>query len=216
MPNASYSDVRERMQSLHSRGLKILAESKIPVSKSGAHEERIHDWARDAEEVLHLVDHVLPDVLSDFRDLGKQFVFQVDRSKSPPSNAAFHPRFVNPETGKKEAAPILLDFRFDLMRQANALLRFADQKLKMLGALSQNAGINQTLGERLRAARVRSGDRQEDVAEKLGENIDHKYVSEWERGLRHPKKHLSAVLAYIEQASKKSPLTKGPQKTTQQ
>jgi DNA-binding transcriptional regulator YiaG len=146
--------------------------------------------------------------------LKKQFVFQVDRSKSPPSKAAFHPRFVNPETGKMEVAPVLLDFRFDPLRSANEILRHADRKLKML-VPSPNAQNSQTLGERLAEARKSSGHTQEELADILGKKIDHKYISEWERGRRYPKKHLSTVLAYVEQAAKKAPLKKTPKKTTQ-
>jgi hypothetical protein len=69
VPSVSYSEVRERLRALHARGLKILVEKNILVKKAGDHAERIHDWVRNAEEVLHLVDDVLPGVLSAFRDL---------------------------------------------------------------------------------------------------------------------------------------------------
>ena len=91
----------------------------------------------------------------------------------------------------------LLDFDFDELAKANDTLKSAATRLEMEGHSSF------TLGEELRAARLRAGHTQEKAAEQIGAKCDHKYVSEWESGKRKPHPPMAKKIRdYIKKTNK--------------
>jgi transcriptional regulator with XRE-family HTH domain len=60
-----------------------------------------------------------------------------------------------------------------------------------------------TLGEELRAARLRAGHTQQEAAEQIGDTCGHKYVSEWESGKRKPHPNMAKKIRdYIKKTNK--------------
>src|SRR5204862_1186372 len=81
-------------------------------------------------------------------------------------------------------ADVLLDFNFENLKRANDILKFAATKLEIERHPLTGDTSAELLGEELRAARRRAGHSQRDAADDIG--YDHKDISEWETGKRHP------------------------------
>jgi DNA-binding transcriptional regulator YiaG len=117
-----------------------------------------------------------------------------DDDEAVSSDSAYGPLSANPLTGLTEVADVMLDFRFEYLRQANGILMVAAAKLEIEGHSRSGAEIStksaanpsdEKLREELRAARKRAGHSQRQAAEKMG--YDHKDISEWETGKRTPR-----------------------------
>ena len=176
MSGKNYAKLHQRIQGLIARGNKI---------KAGTPATRIHEWIEAAEECLSLLEDKAS--LSAFQEIQHSqgrftppFEIKVDDDDEAVfSDSAYRPQLIDPRTGEG-IADVLLDFRFDLLKQANHVLKLAAVKLEIEGHSLP------TLGEQLRAARALTGDTQRFVAKEIGGKCQHKYISEWETGKRIP------------------------------
>jgi hypothetical protein len=175
----TYAQLHQRLQDLIARG------AKVADATAGTPAAQIHDWINKAQLCLLLLEDKMPTLLADFRRMQPNFEFKVDEDEEAgSSNSAYRPSWIDQRTGLKDGADVLLDFRFDLLDQANGILKLAATKLEMEGHSLPGNFSDERLGEELLAARKRAGHSLRQAATKIG--YDHKYLSEWERGKRKP------------------------------
>jgi DNA-binding transcriptional regulator YiaG len=186
----SYARLHKRLQELIAIG------KKVANITAGTPEAQIHKWIKEAEECLSLLEDKT--ALSDFRHIQQRSEFQVDDGDEDSSSlGAYRPSWIDQRTGLMHGADVLLDFRFDQLAKANDILKSAATKLEMEGHSLP------TLGEELRAARLRAGHTQQEAAEQIGDTWGHKYVSEWESGKRKPHPNMAKKIRdYIKKTNK--------------
>lgn len=174
MPSKTYEHLHARLTDLIAEGEKIADEA------SGTPADGIHEWVNRAGYCLGLLEDKIPTAVAEFRNLRANFEFTVaDEDQDTMSPSGY----------RDDEADVLRDFNFEVLKQANNILRFAATKLEMEGHSLPAAPSDEQLGEALRAARIRAGHSQRDAGKKIG--YDHKYISEWETGKGKP--HVKAA-----------------------
>jgi DNA-binding XRE family transcriptional regulator len=192
----TYAQLHQRLQELIARG------TKVADAGAGTPAAEIHEWISGAQYCLALLEDKIPTALADFRRIRESVEFQVREGEEAfSSKSAYNPETTNPYTGEAERADVLLDFRFDYLGQINQIMRFAATKIEIGGlALSAAHPDDESLGKRLRDARKRAGQTQEEAA--IAIVCDHKDISDWERGKRNPRpSSTKKILDYIEKHS---------------
>lgn len=173
MSGRSYPQLYQQLQDLIARG------TKVADATAGTPAAEIHDWIKEAQYCLALLEDKIPSALSDFKRLRENFEFKVDEDGDIPASAsAYNPRQTDPSTGQNYDVDVLLDFRFENLAEATAILTFAARKIEMDGQSLP------ALGQELREARRRAGHGQREAAKALG--YDHRDISDWETGKREP------------------------------
>jgi DNA-binding XRE family transcriptional regulator len=175
MAGKFYERLHQRLRDLVAQG------TKVADPASGTRAARIHKWINEAEE--HLKSSADQTFLLEFRVL----------QRSQDSGSPAFQRIVNDDEADSHSPSAywvaepdaFLDFRFDLLAKVNDLLKAAATKLEIAGHSVP------TLGEQLREAREQAGHTQEEAAAQISEECDHKYISEWEAGIRRPGVKLS-------------------------
>jgi DNA-binding XRE family transcriptional regulator len=191
----SYAHLYQRLQDLIAQGAKVAdAEAGTPATE-------IHQWISGGRYCLGFLEDKIPTAVADFHRIRGCVEFKVnDGEEAFSSKSAYEHVVTNPDTGEGIAG-VLLDFRFDYLGQLNGILTFAATKIEIEKLVLSGANQDdEAIGKRLRAARKRAGQTQEQAAEEI--KCDHKDISEWERGIREPHpKSIKKILHYIEKYS---------------
>jgi len=219
VPVKSYAQLHQRLLGLIARG------DKVADPAAGTLESEIHKWLNEAQYCLLYLENKIPaSVLSDFQRLRESCEFTRQDDEDPPSKSAYCPTWTDPSTGVLVGGDLVRDFNFEDLKQINGILRLAATKLELDGYSFAEAEISseslgatdklpstpavtlaplgnpsdEKLGEKLRAARRRSGHSQRKAGAVMG--YDHKYICEWEKGKRkpHPDKEQD-IRDYIDQ-----------------
>jgi DNA-binding transcriptional regulator YiaG len=182
----SYAQLLKLIQDLIATG------TKISDASAGTPSAQIHQWVTKVEYCLSLLEDKIPTAFSEFRHMRQSFEFKVGEDEEGSGSASAY---------RPEGTDVLLDFSFEHLKRANDILKFAATKLEIEGHPLAGDPSDERLGQELRAARRRAGHSQRDAADDIG--YDHKDISEWERGKRHPHpKAAKGIRDYIVQHSK--------------
>ncbi len=126
MSGKSYAQLHQRLQDLINQGTKVAdSATETPAAQ-------IHQWSREAEACLLLVQGLIPTALAEFRLVRQSFEFKVhDDDEGSSSESAYRP----------EGADVLLDFRFGYLARANEILKLAATALEIEGHLLPEADL---------------------------------------------------------------------------
>lgn len=194
MSGKSYARLYKRLKRLIAQGTKVADE------KAGTPAAEIHKWMEEALVCLLFLEREIPTAVEDFKHIRESYEYWVEEEyeEASFSKSAYRPEFLDPSRDVWVEGEAWKDFRFDYLAQANGILKLAAQKVDM----ERRSSPETELGERLRKARQVAGQTQRQAADEIG--YDHKYISEWETGIRIPRPiHAKNILVYILKHSEK-------------